>query len=818
MDDCAHVPAQGETPTESARPVAKRRSDAADVTKRTRTAKKRRRAEPAGDAVDLFSLPVEIVLCVLSHCTAVDVARVGLTCRWAAAIAADPVSMAALHRRAVGPPCANPLCMGRFGDAVDDDYFAAADPAPLNVVRLVEGSTARHDDVDHWHGDVGACIWHDAEKEGGDAATAGVCAQDLTVGKGETANGGNDRGHGDDNDNDNGDDPRGFDALYDDCAYDRSIADDDNDDDSGDGDGDLLTEDYACATAGASRRPMHNPSARRLALKQAVVSGSAHGLPTCVVPAEGLRRRDPRTPCGRYVGPVEIGAAIDEPVWCCGRVPPSLAAAVGPLRAMAMADALADAMPPPLAEGSAVATAAAGRSRGGGGKRRNGARAIKTVRRSSAGHTSTLAWGFWRDGRLTGPGLVVRASCRVDVGARVEARWALAWDDNGSRSDGRFHPAADAPFVERVWRVVGARAAGVLMCRDRAGALGAVMTSMADDGATVDALVGPAVHATLPSIATGAVGPGRTMRRGETRVRETVTGLMGIDDADACLWYPPALARAHTTVRVARVASVAGTDGAVYRGAVGDDGDRPNGHGAVYALRVDTAGATETVAYEGGWRDGVPHGWGRLFDSTTPADAHRDARPLFVGLFREGAPADLGTLSPVAGCAVEAAAWWPGLEEADSGGDDDDRNMRDDPAAAPAPRGPGVVHLSCGAQLTCHWDRAGSAPVVHAVRHRDAGLGRAVDGGDCALVVESLDRPRDAARWTGAIERELLKRTDAVHLMARSSARTGRRTSARWVARALVAPSLRFRVRCGDSPDAVIVVDLASMLLPWPAA
>ncbi|AGO83262.1 F-box domain containing protein [Pandoravirus dulcis] len=817
MDDRVGVLAQSEAPAESARPVAKRRADAGEATKRTRAAKKRRRTKPAGDAVDLFSLPVEIVLCVLSHCTAVDVARVGLTCRWAAAIAADRVSMAALHRRAVGPPCANPLCMGRFGDAVDDDYFAAADPAPLNVVRLVDGiETAWRDDAGHWHDDVDACIWPDAEEEQGEEEEGAVlcaraCAQDRAAEKGEMPNGGGGRD----------DDPSKLDVLYDDCAYDRGIADDDDDDDGdddNDGNGDYLADDRACATAGVGGRLVRNPSARRLALKQAVVSGSAHGLPTCVVPAEGLRRRDPRTPCGRYVGPVEIGAAIDEPVWCCGRVPPSLVAAVGPLRAMAMADALTDAMPPPLAEGSAAAASVAGRSRGGGGKRRNGARAIKTVRRSSAGHTSTLAWGFWRDGRLTGPGLVVRASCRVDVGARVEARWALAWEDDGSRSDGRFRPAADAPFVERVWRVVGARTAGVLMCRDRAGALGAVMTSMADDGATVDALVGPAVRATLPSIATGSVGPGRTMRRGETCVRETVTGLMGIDDADACLWYPPALARAHTTVRVARVASMAGTDGAVYRGAVGDDGDRPNGHGAVYALRVDTVGATETVAYEGGWRDGVPHGWGRLFDSTTPTEAHRDARPLFVGLFREGAPGDLGTLSPVAGCAVEAAAWWPGSQEEDGGDDDDDPRARDDPATSPAPRGPGVVHLSCGAQLTCHWDRPGGVPVVHAVRHRDAGLGRAVDGGDCTLVVESLDRPHDAARWTGAIERELLRRTDAVQLMARSSARPARRTSARWVARALAAPSLRFRVRCGDSPDAVIVVDLASMLLPWPAA
>ncbi|AJF96825.1 F-box domain protein [Pandoravirus inopinatum] len=159
MEDCVDDLAKGQTLAEPPpRPPAKRRSETADTAKRSRSTKKRRtvaRTEtPTGasdiDTVDLFSLPVEIVLCVLSHCAAVDVARVGLTCRWAAAVVADPVSMAALYRRAVGPLCTNPLCMGRFGDVVDDDYFAAADPAPLNVVRLADCATVECeiDDID----------------------------------------------------------------------------------------------------------------------------------------------------------------------------------------------------------------------------------------------------------------------------------------------------------------------------------------------------------------------------------------------------------------------------------------------------------------------------------------------------------------------------------------------------------------------------------------------------------------------------------------------------------------------------------------------
>ncbi|AVK75535.1 F-box domain containing protein [Pandoravirus quercus] len=830
MEDCIDDLAKGQTLAEPPpRPPAKRRSETADTAKRNRSTKKRRMVArtktPVGasdvDAIDLFSLPVEIVLCVLSHCAAVDVARVGLTCRWAAAVVADPVSMAALYRHAVGPLCTNPLCMGRFGDVVDDDYFAAADPAPLNVVRLADCATVECeiddiddiDDNDHENGSGN----NDNNRDGGDGSNNNAngdgaygqrdnadpfewsgddqvtgCAPERDLGAVDSGNDQSERTNNDADDNSgaNEDDQGDFDRFCD--HHESDIADDSAED---------------CLRENADgERPRWDPCARRLALKQAVVSGSAHGLPTCVVPAERLRRGDPRTACGRHVGATEISVAIDEPLWCCGHVPPSFAAAVGPLRALAMADALADAMPT-LPDGATTPV------RARGGKKRNGARATKTIRRSSAGHASTLAWGFWRDGRLVGPGLVVRTSCRIDVGARIEARWALAWEDDGSRSDGRFRPATGAPFVERVWRVVGARAAGALVCRDRVGALGTVMTSTTDGGAMVDALVGPGARVTLSSTAMGVVGPGRITRCDETRAWETVTGLVGIDDADVCLWYPAVPARTHATVRVARTVPVAGTDAAVYRGAVDDSGERPNGHGAVYALDVGTDGARETVVYEGGWLDGVPHGWGRLFDPTTPAEAYRDARPLFVGSFCRGAPAESGTLSPVTGCTVEAAGWW-------AGSDDDDANdgrQNGDVVSIPAPRGPGVVHLPCGAQLTCDWRSVGGAPVVHAVRHRDAGLGRAVDGGDCTLVVETLGVPHDIDLWTDAIEGELLRRIDAVRQMGHSIARSGERASARWMARVLTASSLRFRVRCGDSPDAVIVVDPASMLLPWPA-
>lgn len=735
-----------------------------------------------GDAIGLTDLPAEIALAVLSHCSAVDVARMGMACRWAAAIVADPASMRQLYRCAVGAPCVDdPLCLGRFGDVVDVDYFAAADAAPLNVVRLAD--CARLDDDDGACARVGsqsASVFRSAtmaaEPYGpsigplhtGDSS--GIYDVGRPAPRHDYHHHGDYYGDGDSivNDKNERDDERacGKEEQVEGVWQDRKYDDNDNDE--------------AIAPALVAQT--------RAARKQAVVSASACGLLTPVVPAERLGRDEPCMPCGRRVGAVEIAAMMEEVGWRCGHLPPSLVEAIGPLRCLA------------LAEAAAESTAGARR---GSAKKRGGARLVKSIRRTGLGHTSIVAWGFWREGRLVGPGLVARASCRADVGARFDARWALAWEDDMTRSDGRYRPGASAPFAQRTWRVVGARAGGTVTCGDATGALGAAMTSTTDDGGTVSALVGPATRAAAYGT-TVVIGPGRVVRSYGSRACETVAPVVGIDEMDACLWTPSTrseegAARPSGTVRAARVVPIAGTDVAVYRGAV-DAADRPHGHGAVYAL--DASLDRETVVYEGSWQGGVAHGWGRLFDPTLPVEAHRDARPLFVGYFCKGAPVGSGSLSPAPGCIVEAAGWWAASED-------------DDAAYMPAPRGSGVVHLPCGAQLTCDWQRAGAPPIVYAVRHRDAALGRAVDAGDCVISVEALGVPHDCDSWAAAIEQTLLDRTDALCQMAPIVPQAGSRTAARWMGSALTAPSLRFRVRCGDSPDAVIVVDLASMVVRW---
>lgn len=711
------------------------------------------------DAIGLTDLPIEIALVVLSHCSAVDVARVGMACRWAAAIVGDPASMRQLYRLAVGAPCtSDPLCLGRFGDVVDVDYFAAGDAAPLNVVRLTDCARL---------GDNSVCVCAESPPStmllNSRAMAAEPCGSDIgTPDDGDVCGNRLSCPCGDDrNDGSSG------------CALDK--AKDEGEEARHGGDDRAIV----CAVA----------AQLRAARKQAVVSASACGLLTPVVPAERLSRNDPCLPCGRRVGAAEIASIMEEAGWRCGHLPPSLVKAIGPLRCLALAEAAAE---------SAAGT------RRGSVKKRGGARLVKTIRRTGLGHTSTVAWGFWREGRLVGPGLVARASCRADVGARFDARWALAWDDDMTRSDGRYRPGASAPFAQRTWRVVGARTGGTVTCGDAAGALGAAMVSTTDDGGTVSALVGPAARAAAYGT-TVVIGPGRVVRSYGSRACETVAPVVGIDEMDACLWTPSArsehdgAARPTGTVRAARVVPIPGTDVAVYRGAV-DAADRPHGHGAVYAL--DTLLDRETVVYEGSWQGGVAHGWGRLFDPTLPIEAHRDAHPLFVGYFCKGAPVGSGSLSPAPGCIVEAAGWWAASED-------------DDAAYTPAPRGSGVVHLPCGAQLTCDWQRAATPPIVYAVRHRDAALGRAVDAGDCVISVEALDVPRDSDAWAAAIEQTLHDRTDALCLMAPIVPQTGSRTTAQWMGRALTASSLRFRVRCGDSPDAVIVVDLASMVVPW---
>ncbi|WBR14981.1 F-box domain-containing protein [Pandoravirus kuranda] len=789
-DDPHRQPNDGET----AVPSCKRRGG--QPGKRRRGAKRQRTsnaADVAGttddDAIGLTDLPAEITLAILSHCSAVDVARMGMACRWAAAVVFDPPSMRQLYRRAVGASCTDdPLCMGRFGDVVDVDYFAAADPAPLNVVRLADCGRHRGDN----HGRVRstrirspstlfnstptvskryapppvAAPRIDGDGRGGLHV---ICGIDSTRCRGR---------HGLPKDGCDDCDENGTKSI----PNERGEVCNNDDDDGGGGDNG--------GDSGSGPTRSGAAAQTRAARKQAVVSTSACGLPTPVVPAERLARDDPCMPCGRRVGAAEIAAVMEEAGWRCGHLPPSLAEAIGPLRCMALAEAAAE---------SAAGT------RRGSAKKRGGARLVKTIRRTGLGHTSTVAWGFWREGRLVGPGLVARASCRADVGARFDARWALAWEDDMTRSDGRYRPGASAPFVQRTWRVVGARTGATVTCGDATGALGAAMTSTTDDGATVSALVGPATRAAAYGT-TVVVGPGRVVRSYGSRTCETVAPVVGIDEMDACMWTSATAGRSDEsgvhpsgTVRAARDVPIAGTDVAVYRGAV-DAADRPHGHGAVYAL--DASLDRETVVYEGSWQGGVAHGWGRLFDPTLPAEAHRDARPLFVGYFCKGAPVGSGSLSPAPGCTVEAAGWWAAAED-------------DDVAYTPAPRGSGVVHLPCGAQLTCDWQRAGAPPVVYAVRHRDAALGRAVDAGDCVITVEALDTPRDSDLWAAAIEQTLLDRTDALCQMAPIVPHTGSRTAARWMGSALTAPSLRFRVRCGDSPDAVIAVDLASMIVSW---
>ncbi|AVK74882.1 F-box incomplete domain containing protein [Pandoravirus quercus] len=81
-------------------------------------------------------LPHEIWTHVLSYCDAVDVWRLARTCRAAACTALDPVHILGPgYRRAAARLCTGHLCLARLGALVDDDFFEAAEPAPLGIVR-----------------------------------------------------------------------------------------------------------------------------------------------------------------------------------------------------------------------------------------------------------------------------------------------------------------------------------------------------------------------------------------------------------------------------------------------------------------------------------------------------------------------------------------------------------------------------------------------------------------------------------------------------------------------------------------------------------
>ncbi|AGO84247.1 F-box incomplete domain containing protein [Pandoravirus salinus] len=84
----------------------------------------------------ISTLPHEMWAHVLSYCDAADVWRLALTCREAACTALDPVHILGPgYRRAAARLCTGHMCLARLGAIVDDDFFEAAEPAPLGIVR-----------------------------------------------------------------------------------------------------------------------------------------------------------------------------------------------------------------------------------------------------------------------------------------------------------------------------------------------------------------------------------------------------------------------------------------------------------------------------------------------------------------------------------------------------------------------------------------------------------------------------------------------------------------------------------------------------------
>ncbi|BCU03828.1 F-box domain containing protein [Pandoravirus japonicus] len=82
------------------------------------------------------ALPHEIWIHIFAYCDAVDVSRSARTCRAGARAALDPVHvLMAGYRRAAARLCTGRACLAHSGATVDDDFFEAAERAPLGVVR-----------------------------------------------------------------------------------------------------------------------------------------------------------------------------------------------------------------------------------------------------------------------------------------------------------------------------------------------------------------------------------------------------------------------------------------------------------------------------------------------------------------------------------------------------------------------------------------------------------------------------------------------------------------------------------------------------------
>ncbi|AGO82608.1 F-box domain containing protein [Pandoravirus dulcis] len=82
------------------------------------------------------ALPHEMWVHIFAYCDAVDVSRSARTCRAGARAALDPVHVLMPgYRRAAARLCTGRACLAHSGAAVDDDFFEAAERAPLGVVR-----------------------------------------------------------------------------------------------------------------------------------------------------------------------------------------------------------------------------------------------------------------------------------------------------------------------------------------------------------------------------------------------------------------------------------------------------------------------------------------------------------------------------------------------------------------------------------------------------------------------------------------------------------------------------------------------------------
>jgi len=379
------------------------------------------------------TIPADILLDVLACADPVDLCRLASTSKAMDGLLADDQLGGLLYARAVGPPCAKDVaCLSRMCAIVSPNYLLELD-VMHEPMAGAPGSDRNAHESEAYRGAEDQAYGGNQTYAGGDRTYAG--GGDQTYGQDETYGGG---GGG-------GDQTYGQDKTY--------------------GQGERCGIETYEVDAATSHVPAHHAGSDG--------PHDVYGAGPWAVTTQVLARTRPSAEAlarlvDRHFASHEAGSKgevnskrsqqrrrrSDRLWWLpCLHLPESLVRAIGMLRAYVLVET--------------YKMRVMRHTRAFGSARVYNSVALQGVSRATTACTTAL--GFWKDGRLSGPGLVTRVTWRDSSGGHdqtqaaathatndakgrlsIECAWTTKWSDDGSRRQAeRFKPAPGHAHVMR---------------------------------------------------------------------------------------------------------------------------------------------------------------------------------------------------------------------------------------------------------------------------------------------------------------------------------------------------------------------------------